>query len=306
MRVDSHSSVSSLAAERRPADGRGARHAAGTRTGGPRCADSTPAPARRPTPSAPPSATHGPRELDDIRDHQGIEAFTAGLEGLAAAEALTFEPTLNLQGLWAGHTDPATPEDRDARRGARAARHPPRPRPATGGGRGRAPPPPRRPRVRRHRDRRSARASPPGGRRPTIPWSRRRRPSAEDVTGQPATYSVSMAGTVPDVPGLRRSTGCPSTTLGAARDDCRAHAPDENVRIGDLGAGDPDHGPLPRPVRAPARGAQGRLTTTRRQATRPPRDRRGSGPRRGRGAARRGTAAARRERTPRRSPGPRP
>jgi acetylornithine deacetylase/succinyl-diaminopimelate desuccinylase-like protein len=26
----------------------------------------------------------------------------------------------------------------------------------------------------------------------------------------------------------------PATTLGAGRDDCRAHAPDENVRLADL------------------------------------------------------------------------
>ena len=36
-------------------------------------------------------------------------AFIGGLEGLAAAERLTFEPTLNLQGLWSGHTDPGRP-----------------------------------------------------------------------------------------------------------------------------------------------------------------------------------------------------
>ena len=57
--------------------------------------------------------------------------------------------------------------------------------------------------------------------------------AAEDVTGQSATFSVSMAGTVPmyQVCAARR---VPVTSLGAARDDCDAHAPDENVRIEDL------------------------------------------------------------------------
>src|SRR6185369_16852247 len=49
--------------------------------------------------------TGDPRDLDDMREHQGIERFTAGIDGIAAFEVLAFEPTLNLQGLWAGHTD---------------------------------------------------------------------------------------------------------------------------------------------------------------------------------------------------------
>jgi acetylornithine deacetylase/succinyl-diaminopimelate desuccinylase-like protein len=44
-----------------------------------------------------------------------------------------------------------------------------------------------------------------------------------------------MPGTVPmaQVCELHR---VPATSLGAGRDDCRAHAPDENIRLDDLAA----------------------------------------------------------------------
>src|SRR5829696_4740721 len=48
-------------------------------------------------------------ELDDIRAEWAVPVFLGGLDGVAAQEALTFETTLNLQGLWAGHTE-ATPK----------------------------------------------------------------------------------------------------------------------------------------------------------------------------------------------------
>jgi acetylornithine deacetylase/succinyl-diaminopimelate desuccinylase-like protein len=56
-----------------------------------------------------------------------------------------------------------------------------------------------------------------------------------DVTGLESTIGVSMGGTVPmyQVCAAHR---VPCMTLGAARADCRAHAPDENIRIEDLGA----------------------------------------------------------------------
>ncbi len=96
---------------RTPASGSSRRsRPSGTPMACPPSAGSTRGSARRPTPSAPVVATLDLRELDDLRDHQGLTAFIAGIEGLAAAERLTFEPTLNLQGLWAGHTDPVTPK----------------------------------------------------------------------------------------------------------------------------------------------------------------------------------------------------
>ena len=91
------------------------------------------------------------RDLDDMREHQGIERFTAGLDGIAAAEVLAFEPTLNLQGLWSGHIEPTPktviPAEAHARLDIRIV---PDQRPAdmVGG----AAATPRRSRVRRRRD----------------------------------------------------------------------------------------------------------------------------------------------------------
>ena len=106
MRVDSHSSVSVAPAERRPADGRGARDAVGRRgpagRRGPRRrhrpADRRPARGRRRRSTCGRSTT--------CASTRASSGSSAGLDGIAAMEALTFEPTLNLQGLWAGHTDP--------------------------------------------------------------------------------------------------------------------------------------------------------------------------------------------------------
>ena len=47
--------------------------------------------------------------LDDIRDDWEIERLNGGIDGTDAIHALTFSTTLNLQGLWSGHTD-ATPK----------------------------------------------------------------------------------------------------------------------------------------------------------------------------------------------------
>ena len=57
--------------------------------------------------------------------------------------------------------------------------------------------------------------------------------ASEGVTGQPAAFTVSMPGTTP-MYRFCAAHGVPNTTLGAARDDCRAHAPDENIRLDDL------------------------------------------------------------------------
>ena len=53
------------------------------------------------------------------------------------------------------------------------------------------------------------------------------------ITGQEASIGLSMAGTVPMFQVCAQHR-VPATTLGAGRDDCRAHAPDENVWIEDL------------------------------------------------------------------------
>jgi len=57
--------------------------------------------------------------------------------------------------------------------------------------------------------------------------------ASEEVTGLAASVGISMAGTVPMAQVCARHR-VPCTTLGAGRADCRAHAPDENIRIEDL------------------------------------------------------------------------
>ena len=176
-------------------------------------------------------ATIDPRDLDDMREHQGIERFTAGVDGIAAAEVMTFEPTLNLQGLWAGHTaaTPKTviPAEAHARIDVRIVpeQRPPEVVAA----------------IRRHLDEHGFRDVEIVEREGEPAWwSPADHPvvlasgaAAEAVTGQSPIYSVSMPGTVPMFQVCARDR-VPLTTLGASRDDCDAHAPNENVRIEDL------------------------------------------------------------------------
>jgi acetylornithine deacetylase/succinyl-diaminopimelate desuccinylase-like protein len=231
MRVDSHSSISNLvpnAAQRMAAalatcwDAEGRPAIRGLSTGA-----RTPTDAQRAT-----VATMDLRELDDIREHQAIEAFTAGLEGLAAAEVLAFEPTLNLQGLWSGHTDPVTPKtvipaEAWARLDIRLVPDQVPEEVAAA--------------VRRHfdehgfgdveliqRESEAAWWTPPDH-----PIVLAAGAAAEDVAGQAPAYSVSLAGTVP-MHQVCATHRVPVTSLGAARDDCDAHAPDENIRVADL------------------------------------------------------------------------
>ena len=57
--------------------------------------------------------------------------------------------------------------------------------------------------------------------------------AAEAVTGQSPRTRCRCRAPCRCTRSARR-TGCRCTTLGAARDDCGAHAPDENIRIEDL------------------------------------------------------------------------
>jgi acetylornithine deacetylase/succinyl-diaminopimelate desuccinylase-like protein len=171
------------------------------------------------------------QELDDIRADWGVETFLGGLDGIAAQEALTFETTLNLQGLWAGHTEPTpktvTPAEAHARLDIRIV---PDQQPAEMVAA-----------IRRHldvhgfgdveivmREGEPAWWTPPD--HVVVTTAAR---VSEDVTGLAASIGVSMAGTVPmaQVCALHR---VPATTLGAGRADSRTHAPDENIRIEDL------------------------------------------------------------------------
>ncbi len=56
---------------------------------------------------------------------------------------------------------------------------------------------------------------------------------SSEVTGIKASIGVAFPGTVPMYQVCAQHR-VPATTLGAGRADCRAHAPDENIRIDDL------------------------------------------------------------------------
>lgn len=170
--------------------------------------------------------------LDELRSEFGIERFAGGRDGLAALHAMTFEPTLNLQGLWSGYSGEGVktivPAEAHARLDIRLVPD--------------QVPEPIETALRAHLDDRGfadieIRAI---GSRYRAWWTPAEHPilglacaASEVITGQPATRVVAFPGTVPmfEICGRDR---VPATTLGAARDDCRAHAPDENIRLDDL------------------------------------------------------------------------
>jgi acetylornithine deacetylase/succinyl-diaminopimelate desuccinylase-like protein len=172
-------------------------------------------------------------QLEDVRTDWQVERFVGGIDGTPALEALTFQTTLNLQGLWAGHTESTpktvTPAEAHARIDVRIV-------------------PDQQPddiiaAVRRHLDRhgftdieiRSREGEPAWWTPPDHVVVQTAARVSADVAGQETSVGVSMAGTVPmfQVCATHR---VPCATLGAGRADCRAHAPDENIRIDDLGA----------------------------------------------------------------------
>lgn len=173
------------------------------------------------------------RELDDLRGEFGVERFLAGRDGVEALRAITFETTLNVQGLWSGYTGPGgntiVPAEAHARLDIRLV---PDQDPAVVAAA-----------VRSHLDGHGFadveivpieipyRAYWTAADHPILDAASR---VSEAVTGQPAIRAVAMSGTVPMWQVCGRDE-VPQTSLGAGRDDCRAHAPDENIRIEDLG-----------------------------------------------------------------------
>lgn len=169
--------------------------------------------------------------LADIRADWKVERFIGGLDGTEALKALTFQTTLNVQGLWAGHTEATpktvTPAEAHARLDVRIV---PDQQPVEVAAA-----------VRCHLDAhgfddvelvvREAEAAwwTPVD-HPVIVAAAR---ASGEVTGREPTIGISMPGTVPMYQICARHR-VPATTLGAARDDCRAHAPDENIRLDDL------------------------------------------------------------------------
>jgi acetylornithine deacetylase/succinyl-diaminopimelate desuccinylase-like protein len=178
-------------------------------------------------------AAQDQQDLEDIRADWAVDRFLGGLDGVAAMEALTFETTLNLQGLWAGHTEPTpktvTPAEAHARLDVRIV-------------------PDQEPdavlaAVRRHLDGhgfadveiRKREGEPAWWTPPDHVVVTTAASVSSEVAGLEATLGVSMAGTVP-MAQVCAQHRVPCTTLGAGRADCRAHAPDENIRIEDLAA----------------------------------------------------------------------
>jgi len=173
-----------------------------------------------------------PEQLDDLRREFEVERFLGDRDGTEALRAMTFETTLNIQGLWSGYTGPGdntiTPAEAHARLDIRLVpdQDPDVVRAA----------------LRRHLDRHgfedveladlatAYRAYWTPADHPILDAATR---VSEAVAGKPAIRGVAFAGTVPMWQVCGRD-GVPQTTLGAGRDDCRAHAPDENIRIEDL------------------------------------------------------------------------
>ena len=169
--------------------------------------------------------------LDDLRRDWGVQRFLGGLDGYEALETLTFQTTLNLQGLWAGHTESTpktvTPAEANARIDIRIV---PDQDPAAMAEA-----------VRHHLDRHGyddveidvREGEPAWWTPPSHPVVQLAARVSEDVVGLPASIGVSMPGTVPMHQVCARHR-VPATLLGSGRADCRAHAPDENIRIADL------------------------------------------------------------------------
>lgn len=170
--------------------------------------------------------------LDDVRAEFGLSRFVGGLDGLAAAEALTFQTTFNVEGLWSGHTETTpktvTPAEAHARIDIRIV-------------------PDQQPdemvdAVRRHLDRHGyadieivvREGEPAWWTPPSHPVVQLAARVSEAVMGQPASIGVSMPGTVPMHQVCARHR-VPATMIGAGRADGNLHAPDENIRIEDLG-----------------------------------------------------------------------
>ena len=169
--------------------------------------------------------------LDDVRKDFGVDRFVAGLDGYEAMEALTFQTTLNIQGLWSGHTEPTpktvTPAEAHARLDIRIV-------------------PDQEPdaivdAIRRHLDGAGygdveivvREGEPAWWTPPSHPIVQLAAAVSETVTGKPASIGVSMPGTVPMHQVCARNR-VPATMLGAGRADANLHAPDENIRIEDL------------------------------------------------------------------------
>ncbi len=169
-----------------------------------------------------------PDVIDEIRTEYKVERLIGGLDGIAAVRAMTFTPTINIQGLWAGFIGPGdktiTPAEAHARLDIRIV-------------------PDQQPgaiveALRAHLDRLGfsdieivdQEGEPAYWTRADDPMLDAAARVSEAVFGLPSIRYVSMPGVAPmwQVCGRDR---IPMTSLGGGTSDCRAHAPDENVRL---------------------------------------------------------------------------
>ena len=166
--------------------------------------------------------------VEEIRQEYGVSRLLGGLDGTDAIRAMTFAPTLNIQGLWSGFIGPGdktiTPAEAHARLDIRIV---PDQDPAaivtamkahlaTGG---------------------FDDIEVIGEQGERAYWSKADDPIldaaarvSEAVFESPSVRYVSMPGTAPMWQVCGRDA-VPTTTLGGGSADCRAHAPNENVRI---------------------------------------------------------------------------
>ncbi len=168
--------------------------------------------------------------LDEIREAFGVQRFVGGVEGSDALERLTFEPTANIQGLWAGFTEPGVktvlPAEAHARLDFRLVPD------QTPKGVARA--------LRGHLDHhgfedvelREIEGESPFWSPVDDPIVAAADRASQGVLGKASAVSPSMAGTAPMWQVCGRDA-VPTVSLGAGRDDAKAHAPDENYRVSD-------------------------------------------------------------------------
>jgi acetylornithine deacetylase/succinyl-diaminopimelate desuccinylase-like protein len=170
-------------------------------------------------------------DLEELRVAYGAKGFLLGREGADALEALAFEPTVNVQAIWAGYSGPGdknvVPAEARARLDLRLIpdQTPDRVEAA----------------LRGHLDRRGfgdiaftrmSTSYRPWWTPMDDPLVRAACAASEAVVGKESVVSPSAAGTAP-MWEVCSAHDVPTATLGAGRTDSRAHAPDENYRLDD-------------------------------------------------------------------------
>ena len=170
-----------------------------------------------------------PDVVDEIRAEYQVPRLIGGLDGTAAIRAMTFSPTLNIQGLWSGFIGPGdktiTPAEAHARLDIRIV---PDQDPADIVAA-----------IREHLERGGfsdieivgEESEPAYWTSPDDPMLDAATRVSESVFDMPSVRYVSMPGVAPMWQVCGRDK-IPMTSLGGGTWDCRAHAPDENVHLG--------------------------------------------------------------------------